>query len=47
MELRPYQKEAKEAIFEQWTAGVKNPAGPSYRLRKDCGICQGNRGMCP
>lgn len=23
MELRPYQKEAKEAIFEQWDSGVK------------------------
>lgn len=23
MELRPYQKEAKEAIFEQWNSGVK------------------------
>lgn len=22
MELRPYQKEAKEAIFEQWDSGV-------------------------
>ena len=23
MELRPYQKEAKQAIFEQWDKGVK------------------------
>ena len=36
MELRPYQKEAKEAIFEQWDSGVsKNPAGPSYWMWKD------------
>ena len=25
MELRPYQKEAKEAIFEQWDSGVLKP----------------------
>lgn len=23
MELRPYQQEAREAIFEQWDSGVK------------------------
>lgn len=48
MELRPYQKEAKEAIFEQWDSGVlKTLLVLPNRLWKDCGICQGNRGMCP
>ena len=34
MELRPYQQEAKDAIFEQWDSGVlKHSAGPSNRMR--------------
>lgn len=40
MELRPYQKEAKEAIFEQWTAGIKNPAGPSYWMWQDSSLAK-------
>ena len=48
MELRPYQQEAREAIFEQWDSGVKKTLlVRSNRMRQDDRICQGNRGLCP
>ena len=36
MDLRPYQQEAREAIFEQWDSGVKKtllvlPTGDVYK----------------
>ncbi len=52
MELRPYQQEAKDAIFEQWDNGVKKtllvlPTGCGKtvvfaKVTKDC-VRQGNR----
>lgn len=47
MELRPYQQEAKDAIFEQWDNGVKkNSSGSSDRMRKDSRVCKSDRGLC-
>ena len=47
MELRPYQKEAKEAIFEQWDSGVlKTLLVRSYWMWKDGSLCQSNRRVC-
>ena len=46
MELRPYQKEAKEAVFEQWENGTrKNSSGPSYRLRENHCFRKDHRGL--
>ena len=52
MELRPYQQEAKDAIFEQWDNGVKKtllvlPTGCGKtvvfaKVTEDC-VRQGNR----
>ncbi len=47
MELRPYQAEAKAAVFEQWDKGtLKTLFGTADRLRKDYRVCKSRRRLC-